>query len=58
MIRSDKVTTRISHNGAVEFLHGLDDIFAETILVGEGVAGVVDAAVDAAAHVPGGDMLV
>jgi len=53
MIRSDKVTTGISHNRAVELLHGLDDILSETILVGERVAGIVDAAVDAATHVPG-----
>jgi hypothetical protein len=51
MIRSDKVTTGISHNRAVEILHGLDDILSETIFIGERVAGVVDATVDAATHV-------
>jgi hypothetical protein len=52
MIRSNKVTTRISHNRTVELLEGLNDILSETILVRQGISGVVDAAVDAATHVP------
>lgn len=52
MIRSNKVTTWISHNRAVELLEGLNDILSETILIGQGISGVVDAAVDAATHVP------
>lgn len=52
MIRSNKVTTRISHNRTVELLEGLNDILSETILIRQGISGVVDAAVDAATHVP------
>jgi hypothetical protein len=56
MVCSNKVTAWVSNNGAVELLHGLDDILSEAILVREGVTRVVDAAVDAATHVPEGVM--
>jgi hypothetical protein len=53
MIRRNKVTAGIPHDRAVQLLHGLDDIFAEAVLIGQGVSGVVDATVDAATHVSG-----
>lgn len=52
MVRGAKVAAGVPHDGDVELLHGLDDVLAEAALVGEGVARIVDAAVDASAHVP------
>ena len=53
MICRSKVAAGVPHNGHVELLQRLDDVFAETVLVRQRVAGVVDAAIYAAAHVPG-----
>lgn len=53
MIRSDKVAARVSDYGNIQIFHGVDYVGSEAIRVGQLVAGVVDAAVDAAAHVPG-----
>jgi hypothetical protein len=53
MICRNKVTAGIPHDRAVQLLHGLDDIFAEAVLIRQGVSGVVDATVDAATHVSG-----
>lgn len=53
MVRRNKVTAGVPHDRAVQLFHGLDDIFAEAVLIGQGVSGVVDAAVDAATHVSG-----
>lgn len=46
-----EVTAGVADHGAVQLLEGLDDILAVAVLVGERAAGVVEAAVDAAAHV-------
>lgn len=52
MVRGAKVSAGVAHDRDVELLHGLDDVLAEAALVGEGVARVVDAAVNASSHVP------
>ena len=52
-IRRAEVTTRVSDYRRVQFLQGLDDVLAEAILIGQRVARVVDATVDAATHMPG-----
>lgn len=53
MIGCYKIPTRISHHRYLELFESLNDVFAEASLIREGIARVVDAAIYAAAHVPG-----
>jgi len=53
MVCGYKVSARIPHYRHIEFLESFNDVLAEASLIGERVAGIVNAAVDAAAHVPG-----
>jgi hypothetical protein len=53
MVCGYEVSARIPHYRHIEFLERFNDVFAETSLIGQRVAGVVNAAVDATAHVPG-----
>lgn len=53
MVSGDEVAAGVADDGDVEVLESVDDIGAEAVGVGQGVSGIIDAAVDAAAHVPG-----
>lgn len=53
MVCCYEVAARIPHYRHIEFLESFNDVLAEASLIGKRVAGVVNAAVDAAAHVPG-----
>ena len=52
VVGSAEVASRIPNDGDVEVFQGSEDVLPEAILVGQRVTGVVDAAVDASAHVP------
>ena len=52
VIGSAEVSSRIPNNRNVELFQRAHDVLSETILVGQRVTGVIDAAVDASAHVP------
>ena len=47
-----KVTAGIPNDGDVEPLQRLQNIRAEAILIGQWVARIINAAIDAASHVP------
>jgi len=51
VICGDKVAAGVANNGDPEFLERFNDILAEAVFVGQRVAWVVDAAVDAPAYV-------
>ena len=53
MVCGYKVSARVPHYRHIEFLKSFDDVLTEASLIGKRVAGVVNAAVYAAAHVPG-----
>lgn len=52
VIGSAEVASRIPNDRNVEILQRGEDILSKAILVGQRVTGVIDAAVDAPAHVP------
>ena len=52
MIRRHKVTTGVTDDRDVQIPQSFEDILPEPVLIGQGVTWVVDAAIDAAAHVP------
>lgn len=58
MVGSNKVTTWVPYNGAIEFLESLNNVLSETVLIRERVARVVDSTVDASSHVPMRSVLV
>lgn len=51
MICGAEVASWIAHDGAIEVFECFNHILTEAILVGEGIPGVIDSAVDATAHV-------
>jgi len=53
MIGGNEIATGIPDYWNIQVLHGLDDILPEAVVIGQWVARIVDATVDAAAHVPG-----
>jgi hypothetical protein len=52
MVGCDKIPAWISHNRNIEIFESVDDIFAEAVLIGERITGVVNAAVNASSHMP------
>lgn len=52
VISSAEVAARITNDGNIEVFQRAENVLAEAVLVGEWVTGVIDAAVDASAHVP------
>ena len=51
VVAGEEVAARIAHDGGPELAHQLQHVLPEAVLVGRRVAGLEDAAVDAAAHV-------
>lgn len=52
MISSAEVAAGITNDGNIEVFQRTENVLAEAVLVGEWVTRVIDAAVDASAHVP------
>lgn len=53
VVAAEKITARIAHDGEIEFLQRGQDIAAQAVRVGVRGSRLVDAAIDAAAHVFG-----
>lgn len=51
VVRRHKVASRIPDHGDVELTQGGEDVLPETVLVGERTPGLINASVDATAHV-------
>lgn len=51
MVRRDEISSRVANDGTIQLLHSLDNVLAEAVFIRERIAWVIDAAVDAAAHV-------
>jgi hypothetical protein len=52
VISSAEVAARIPNDGNIEVFQRAENVLAEAVLVGEWITGVIDAAIDASAHVP------
>ena len=50
-ISGDEIAARVTHDGRPELPNQIKDVAAESVLVGGGMAGLVDAGVDTPAHV-------
>jgi hypothetical protein len=53
MVGRYKIAARVAYDWHIEFLEGFNDVFAEASLIRQRIAGVIYAAIDAAAHMPG-----
>ena len=51
VVGGDEVAARVAHDGHAELARQLEHVAAEAVLVGGRMAGLVDPAVDGAAHV-------